>query len=379
VTQQPARRAARPGSTSGALFRVVGVPVVVSPSWLLIGLLLSAVYGPVLQDAAPRISTPTAYLAAVAYAVAFGACVLAHEIGHTLVSIALGHPVRRIVLFALGGVSEIDSEPERPRDELLIAAAGPLVSLLIAGLAAAGWSAAPGGTLLAALLALLFWSNLVLALFNLLPGLPLDGGRLLRAAVCAFGVRPVPATRVAAWSGRLVAVGLFVSGVLLDRTTAGLAAAVFTAALAAYLWYAAGRAQRVAELLSSVPDIRLTDLLRPGMFVPQDVTVAEAFARAWNAQARGVVLVDRADRPVAIVDEARAGAVPLEQRPWTPVTAVARPLEPGLTLPDDLDGPALLRRIQTTPAREYLVVHRDGRAAGILSAADVARHLRAAR
>ena len=132
----------------------------------------------------------------------FALCILAHELGHTVVSMPLGHPVRRVVLFLLGGISEMDGEPERARDELLIAAAGPFVSVLLAGGAwgisrrsaptastASCASCSPGATSL-------------LAVFNLLPGLPLDGGRLLRAIVWGAGASPLTGTRVAAWAGR---------------------------------------------------------------------------------------------------------------------------------------------------------------------------------
>ena len=373
MSDEPRTRTAQKGYVLG---RVLGVPVVVSPSWLLAGLLLCAVYGPVLQDAVPGISASTAYAAAFGFAAVFGFCVLAHELGHTLVSIRLGHPVRRVVLFALGGVSEIETEPQRARDELLIAASGPVVSLLIAGGAGWAYSAAPAGTLLTALLGLLFWSNLVLAIFNLLPGLPLDGGRLLRAAACALGARPLTGTKVAAWSGRVIAVALLVSGFLLDRTSAGFLSGVFAAAIAFYLWVAAGRSVTIAEVQARLPELTVDRLLRPGMFIQADVTVAEALDRAWQAQVRGLVLVDPAGRPTAIVDEALIGAVPPERRPWTPVFDVARPLEAGLTIPHDLDGDGLLKRMRSTPAREYLVVHADGSAAGIITTRDLVQRLK---
>jgi Zn-dependent protease len=357
------------------LGRLRGVPVVVSPSWVLAGLLLCLVYGPVLEDAVDDISASTAYLAAFGFAALFGLCVLAHEIGHTLVSVRLGHPVRRIVLFALGGVSEVEHEPDRARDELLIAGAGPLVSVVITVGAGLAYDAAPAGQLSTALLGLLFWSNLVLAVFNLLPGLPLDGGRLLRATVTACGARPLTATRVAAWSGRVIAVALVIAGFALNRTAAGVAGGVFTAAIAVYLWFAAGRAVRVAEILAQLPGLSIRSLLRPGVLVPADVSVAEALDRAWQAQARGLVLVDAAARPVAIVDEARIGAVEPQRRAWTPVAEVARTLDDTLTVPADIDGDTLVDHIRRAPATEYLAVHPDGSPAGIIATHDLIQRL----
>lgn len=345
--------------------------MVVSPSWVVTGLLLGALYGPVIEDAVPGIEPITAYAAAVAFALLFGVCVFAHEAGHTLLSLRLGYPVKRIVLFALGGVSEMDEEPSRARDELLITAAGPLVSALLAAASGAAWAAAPPGRLLTVLLALLMWSNAALAGFNLLPGLPLDGGRLVRAAAVALGARPLTATRIAAWGGRLIAVALLLTGLLVDHTAAGLVGALFTAAVAAYLWLGAGQALQLARVLDRIPAITVAGLLRPGLLLPADVSVAEALDRAHRDGARGLVVVDGADRPTAIVDEARIVAVPLERRPWTPVGAVARPLENGLTLPAHLAGEDLLARMRATPASEYLVLDRDGHPAGVIATRDL--------
>jgi Zn-dependent protease/CBS domain-containing protein len=357
------------------LGRIRGVPVIVTPSWLIVAVLLAALYAPVIDEAVPDMSRGAAYLAGAGFALLFGLCVLAHEIGHTLVSLALGHPVRQVVLFALGGVSEMAGEPERARDELLIAGSGPLVSLVLAGLGWVGYDAAPAGSLVTALLGLLAWSNLLLAGFNLLPGLPLDGGRLLRAVVNGLGARPATATRVAAWSGRVLAVGVAVAGLLAGQTYGTFAAGVFTLALAAFLWIAATQALRYAALLDQLPRVAVGELLRPGVFVPDDVSVSEALSRAWEARARGLVLLDAGGRPAAIVDEARIGAVPPERRPWTPVSSVARRLEPGLMIPHDIDAEHLLRRMQVAPSPEYLVVRPDGSAAGIIAARDFAQRL----
>lgn len=357
------------------LGRFRGVPVVVAPSWLLIGVLLTAVYGPIVQDAVPGISGSTAYLTSFGFAVLFAFCILAHELGHTFVSIVLGYPVRRVVLFVLGGVSEIEGEPDRARDELLIAAAGPLVSVLLAAVAWGGYLVTPASSLPGVLFALLAWSNIVLAAFNLLPGLPLDGGRLLRAVVWGLGASSLTGTRVAAWTGRVFAVLVAVSGLVVDRTSAGIAAGLLSLGLAAYLWLGATHSLKVADLMARLPGVRIADLLRPGLLVPSDLSVAEALRRVAEGNARGLVLLDAADHPSAIVDETLIGAVPPERRAWTQVVDVARPLEPGLLIPLDIDAKALLDRMQAMPAREYLVLTSDGSPAGIIATADFARRL----
>jgi Zn-dependent protease/CBS domain-containing protein len=369
--QPPGRRA----PTMLRLGRFRGVPVLIAPSWAVIGLLLTLIYGPLVDQTVDGISAPSAYLAAFGFSLVFGMCVLAHELGHTTISLALGHPVRRVVLFLLGGVSEIEGEPERARDELLIAIAGPAVSAAIAAGAWLGFRATPDGSLAHVLLALLFWSNLVVAVFNLLPGLPLDGGRLVRAAAWALGAKPQTATKVAAWCGRVVAVLVGLSGFAVRDGGLGASATVLSAVMGVYLWAGATQALRFADLFSRLHDVTVTGLLRKGVMLPADVSVAEALRRAWEGQARGVVLVDAADRPSAIVEEARMGAVPPERRPWMQAAEVARPLEPGLILPLELGGRALLNRMRETPAHEYLVVDDAGAPAGIVSTVDFARQL----
>lgn len=360
------------------LGRVRGVPIVVSPSWLLIGLLLTTIYGPIVDDAVPDISASTAYLTSFGFSILFALCILAHELGHTMVSTALGYPVKRVVLFLLGGVSEIDGEPTRARHEFAIAASGPLVSLVIAAGAFGGYLAAEAPSLTAVLLALLAWSNVILAAFNLLPGLPLDGGRILRSVVWGLGASPATGTRVAAWSGRGFAVLIAIAGFVLNRGTAGILAAVMSLALAAYLWVSASQSLKVAELLNRLPAVHVADLLRPGLLVPADLSVAEALRRVWQSDARGLVLLDAAERPSAIVDEIVIGAVPPDRRAWTQVSEVARPLEPGLLVPVGLDAADLLKQMQQTPAHEYLVVESDGSPAGIIATIDFARRLNGA-
>jgi Zn-dependent protease len=362
-----------------SLGRFFGVPVFIAPSWLLIAVMFTLIYAPALLDVVPGLSASGAYGAAIVFSIMLAACVLAHELGHTAMSLALGQPVRRVVIYLMGGVSEIEGQLSRPRDELFVAAAGPLVSVVITGASGLGYAYTDHTSLAGALIALLFWSNAVLTAFNLLPGLPLDGGRLLRAALQGCGASPRLSTEVAAWSGRLLAVAVFVFGVTFRDPEWGTAGALVSGVLALYLWVGAGRSQRVALMLERIPSLRVADLLRPGLFVPSDVSVAEALHRAWSGRARGLVTVDHAGHPVGIVDELRVGAVAPERRPWTQISEVARPLEDGLVLPVDLQGQALVSALRTTPSREYLVVNGDGSPAGMLSSLDIAAALQVGR
>lgn len=159
--------------------------------------------------------TPGAtFAAALATAVLFFASVLAHELAHSLVSKRLGLPVPRITLFIFGGLAQLGREPKRPRDEFLIASAGPLMSLSLAfGFTLLVW-AGPDivGVPLAAFGKWLGVVNLGLGLFNLLPGFPLDGGRILRSIIWAVTHNFKNATLVAGTTGKIIAFGLIFWG-----------------------------------------------------------------------------------------------------------------------------------------------------------------------
>ena len=355
--------------------RFFGVPLYFAPSWLIISALLTLSYGPFIQQAVDGISASSAYLLAFGYTVLFALCVLAHELGHTAVSLALHYPVKRVVIFLLGGVSEIETEPERPRDEFLIAAAGPFVSLVLTGAAVLGYLVTPHDSMLGVLLLLLAWANGVVVVFNTLPGLPLDGGRLLRSAIWAVSKSRLTGTVVGAWAGRALAVVVFAASLIGNRTGFGVFYGLVGAMLAVYLWAAAGQSLKHAQVLAKVPTLELEALLRPGLLVPADLSIDAALRRLWDSRTRGLVIVDAFDKPAAIVDEARVNTIAPDRRPWVPLREVARPLEDGLILPRGLAGQALLDAVSKTPANEYLVVDPDGAPAGILATADLAAAL----
>ena len=355
--------------------RFFGVPLYFAPSWILIAALITVTYGGVVYEAVDGLSRSVSYLVALAFAVALALCVMLHELGHVGVSLALGRPVRRVVIFLLGGISEIEGDIERPRDELLVSLAGPLVSLAVAGGSWLGYEATSPGSIAEVFWFLLLWSNLIVAIFNLLPGLPLDGGRVLRAVIWGATRSRLTGTRVAAWAGRIIAILVVLPGLFTRSENWSLGTAVFSAILGAFIWIGATQSLRAAEVSDRVPELSLARLMRPGLMVHADVSVAEAIRRTWESNTRGLIVIDHADAPQAIVDEQRLGAVPVEQRPWVRVVDVSRPLNPGLILPANLTGNDLLNAVRATPATEYLVVHRDGSPAGILSSADLAAAL----
>jgi CBS domain-containing protein len=172
---------------------------------------------------------------------------------------------------------------------------------------------------------------------------------------------------------------VLVASPLLNQGTTGVSAGLVSVLLAVYLWFGAGQSLKVAELMDRLPRVDLDTLLRPGLLVSPDLSIAEALRRMWQGSARGLVLVDARDQPAAIVEEARVNAVAPDQRPWVQLSSVARPLEAGMILRLGLTGEALLDAVRRTPASEYLVVDDNGAPAGILATADLAAALSVAR
>src|SRR5215831_12791733 len=175
--------------------RPFGIPVFISPYWFLIAGLFVFLYARGLVQSVPG---SLRYPVAAAFVVLLYASVLVHELSHSLVARAFGLPVRRILLYPLGGFSEIEREPPSPGREFLVSAAGPGISLALAGVGYALTRVINGDGVISVLLYQLFIANLLVGIFNLLPGLPLDGGRMLRAGVWKLTGRPGQATVAAA-------------------------------------------------------------------------------------------------------------------------------------------------------------------------------------
>jgi CBS domain-containing protein len=259
--------------------------------------------------------------------------------------------------------------------------AGPLVSLVLAAAGACLLPVTGDGTVARTMIFLLVWSNLAVAVFNLLPGLPLDGGRVLKAAVWRVSGNVHRGTLAAGWGGR-VAAALVLAWPLaqyeLLREPPTLLDFVLTFVVALFLWSGATAAMASARLRSRLPSLVARDLARRTLTVPEDLPLAEAVRRAQEDEAGSIVTVTGAGRPAGIVSEAALLATPEDRRPWVSVSSVARTANEGLTLPAGIGGEQLILAISRHPAPEYLLLEDDGHIYGVLSTADVDKAFRAA-
>jgi Zn-dependent protease len=365
--------------------RPFGIPVFISPYWFLIAGLFVFLYARGLDQSVPG---SLRYPVAAAFVVLLYASVLVHELSHSVVARAFGLPVRRILLYPLGGFSEIEREPPTPGREFLVSVAGPAISLVLAaagygltrvvhtsGVTGSGLSrgVVHGSGVVSVLLDQLVVANLLVGIFNLLPGLPLDGGRMLRAGVWKVTGRPGLATAVAAWAGRVLAVCVLVVPLALYARAGNIQLfdVAWLAVIAAFMWTGAGQALRATRVRERLPALQARTLARRAIPIPANLPLAEAIRRADAAQARALVVVDHEDRPIAIVNETAVMATPPQRRPWIEAGTLARTIDPGLVLPADLSGMALIEAVRRTPASEYLLVEPSGQVFGVLATTDL--------
>lgn len=351
------------------LFRADGVPVLLAPSWWIGSLIVVVLYAPLVGRLLPDVSTFTAWLLAAAFAVLLGLSVLAHELGHCVAALRLGIPVRRLRLFLLGGLSEVARSPRRPGHEGVVAVAGPVVSLLLAGVCGLLLPAVPPGGAAWLLVTQCAVANLAVGVFNLLPGLPLDGGRLLRAGVWAATGARAMGTKIAVAGGALVSVGLLLwalwgLAIGSDDRWLRLGVCVVTA------WFVAlgATSELATESRGSWPaGLSLSDVMRPVLQLPAESPVSAALAASAG---RGVVLV-RADGVAAgLLDEAAAQRLAVTS-PQAPAELAAEPVRAETVLVASEPGDDIVDYVAEVRTRQFLVVDDDGKPAGVLHRDDL--------
>ncbi|WP_018680809.1 site-2 protease family protein [Actinokineospora enzanensis] len=359
-----------PGPGGGLLlFRYSGVPVILAPSWWLGALAVVVFYAPLVGDLMPGADTVSSIALATAFAILLGISVLAHELGHCVVALRLGLPVRRLRLFLLGGLAEIARTPRRPGHEGVVAAAGPAVSIVLAGICGIGLLLIPSGGPVWLLVLECAFANVAVGIFNLLPGLPLDGGRMLRAGVWAATGRRGIGTRAAVLGGWIVA------ALLVAWSLWGLADAspdrwlrLGVCVLTAWFVIAGAGGELAAEQRRTWPEgLTLADIVRPVLQLPAESPVADALAAAAG---RGVVLV-RADGVAAgLLDEVAARQL-AERSPFAPAEQAAEPIRPESVLLASEPGEEIAERVWETAAWQFVVVDDEGRPSGVLRREDL--------
>ncbi|WP_114854818.1 M50 family metallopeptidase [Brachybacterium sp. YJGR34] len=358
-------------------------PIRVSPGTLVTVLLLAVIMYPALS-AGGRTDPGAAVLLAVGIGLFMIVSVLVHEVAHAVVARAFGGRVDHIALTLWGGHTQYRAGRMSALGSVLISLAGPASNALLALLATAAVPlTAPGGA------AATFWSfsawlNIALALFNLLPGLPMDGGRALESLLGAVLRDPLRGTRVTAWIGRAIAVAVVALPLWRIMRSGGagsvsLLTLVWAMLIAGMLWQGASRALEGARVQQRVRALDAAALARPMRVVPPELPLAELDSGAdyddvlvLEAGGRSPGHLGRAHR----IQAEAAAAVPAPRRAETPVSAVTGPMGEVVALPQTLRGDDLVSAMLSRPAPVYLVMGADGRPLGVIMSAEVNALLR---
>lgn len=356
------------------LGRIGGIPIVLAPSWLVSVVIIAVLATPVVEQALPGIGRGRAVVVSVALGVLLGVSVLTHELGHCLAARSMGVPVTEVRLYLLGGVSELGRLPDSPREEAVIAAAGPGVSAILAGVFGLLVGSTAPHTVGWLLLIELALANLVVAVFNFLPALPLDGGRVLRAGVWGASGRRRWGTLAAVLGGYVIAVALLIWGAtqVTGSTRAGLLQGGIAIVMALFVGVGAAAEQNSDRAISWSSTVPVGKLAVPVVQLPVEVSVA----MANQAAAGRAVVLTRFDGTTAGLMDTRAAVELARSHPDAPAATVTRPIAPDLVIFAHDEAQDLRERVATArPGDHFLLVDDTGRPTGVVPVDDIARIL----
>jgi Zn-dependent protease len=358
------------------LFRVGGTLIRMDLSWLLIFLLvlwsLSAGY---LPSALPGQTRGSYWLAGLVSTLLFFGSVLLHELSHTILARRSGLRVPSITLFLFGGAAETSDEPATPEAELRIALVGPATSLVLSALfwIASGLAAGDAPTLLVTVLRYLAGINLALAIFNLLPGLPLDGGRVLRALTWRWTGSRERASWVASRAGQGLGVGLAVLGAY-QLFTGNLIGGVWLVLIGLFLRGVAEASYTGAVMRDALRGVRVGDVMaRDVVSVPADLTVQELIEDYLLPTGHRSFPVLEGDRVLGIVSLESIRDVPAAERARLRVRERLERSGEERRIGPDAPLSAAIEAMHQTGTRRLLVADPAGRLVGFLTGTGLAR------
>ena len=359
------------------LFTIRGIEVGVHYSWLIIFALLTwslAIFG--FRQFGVELSEIEYWVLAAIASLLLFVSVLIHELAHSFMALARGLAAKSITLFIFGGVSNLGGEAKKPSTEFLVAIVGPLTSFALAVPAAllwaATWESEPRIGLVAGYLAII---NVILGLFNLIPGFPLDGGRVLRAILWTATGSVRRATEGAATVGKVIAWGLFGFGLFQILALGNLFGGIWMAAIAWFLHNAASASVQQVVFETRLRRVRARDITRrDDTAVPPGLSVAELIEDYLLPRNRRAMAVSDNGRLVGMVTVSDLQRVPSAQRSRVSVAEVMGGREGLVTI--DADA-RVQQAVELLAEHEFeqLPVLEGGRLVGLITRADVMRQL----
>lgn len=378
--------------------RLFGIELKLDPSWLFIFALVVWSLTSVFQAWHPIWATRTSLAVALVAGVAFFSSIVFHELAHALVAKLYGVPVRDITLHMFGGVSNIEREPPTPGAELVIAVVGPIASvalgagMLVLAAIVTGGAFAPGSSSAdaAAMMArlgptstLLVWLgpvNIVVGLFNLIPGFPLDGGRILRAVLWKATGSLRRATRWSTSVGRTVGLAFIVTGAVMAVGLrvpffgTGFGSGLWLALIGLFLRGAATQHQAGSDVADALEGVRVGELMRTtGETVPANASIRALVERWFGGHDESVLAVFHLDSLVGIVTMDDVARVPREQWDDRAAREIMIPLKEVAILSAEEPAFDALRKMATAGVGGLPVLDAEGTLVGMLFDRDIAR------
>lgn len=365
------------GERSWLVGRIAGIEIRIDPSWTIIAVLIAYSFFLRYSILYRGLPAAAALALAVGSAIVFFGSVLAHELAHSVVARARGIRVKGITLFLFGGATQAEVEARGPKDEFLVTVVGPLTSWLLGVvLGLAGWVAGPSDQPIPGVLGHLAWLNVMLGVFNLLPGFPLDGGRILRSIVWAVTGSLLRATRVAAATGHAIGLGLVAFGVLI--LFSGGFSGLWLAAIGWFLAQAARASLADVEVRHMLGDVPAQEVMsRPLVSVPADTTVEGAVDDYFLRYDHSAFPVTEDGRTLGLLTMGDVRQMPPEERSQHPVTDCMIPIDRVPQVDQGTPLPQVLDRLAAQEPQRILVAD-HGSVVGIITPRDIARRLQRA-
>jgi Zn-dependent protease/CBS domain-containing protein len=355
---------------AGSLF---GIPFYINPSWFLILGLVTWSYGEGLAAQFPTLVPGSSWLLGLVTALLLFSSVLAHELGHSFVAIKQGIKVDSITLFLFGGLASLEKESDSPANAFWVAIAGPVVSLLLFGtLTTIGFATQITGPL-AAIIAVLAAINLSLGLFNLIPGLPLDGGNILKAIVWKVTGNPYKGVKFASVVGQIFGWVAIASG-LLPLVLFGSFDNFWNLLIGSFLLQNAGKSAQYARVQERLTGLTVADAVTPDSpIIRADITLREFVdQRTLNASNwKKFLVTDDAGYLVGELALDALKTISSEQWSDTLVNSLMQPIEPTTIIIADRPLLQAIEQLESKKVTELSVTNSDGILVGILEKAAV--------
>ena len=363
--------------TSVRLGRILGIPIGLHYTWFIIFTLVTVSLISQFGIIHPHWSHPERWGVALATSLLFFASVLAHELAHSIIAVRRGIPVKGITLFVFGGVAQISREATRPGIELTIAIVGPLSSVIL-GLVF--WAfyilLRPVSEHLATMAQFLFPINIALGVFNMVPGFPLDGGRVLRAIIWGVSHNYRVATRIATIMGQVVAFGLFIGGVVIAVVFGSLLQGMWLALIGWFLQTAATATYRQFRLREGLRDFVARDIMSLDYpTVAPTTTLKELVDNKVLVSGRRSFLVTQEETIQGIVTLHQTKEVPKQEWEVTPVERIMTSVD-SLKAVEPWEEACQVLEILDEDKVSQVSVIQNGIVLGLISRENVANFIR---